>query len=167
MAEPGAKLRIEQPTLSPRTTRVWLNEQELSSCVTSVSLESGADRVTEATLTIAVGELEIDATVLVSLIGRTQDPALIEQAIRDLKQITSMRRPPSSQSQSDVAIRANKRSTRPAPVFGEIACDSRSRSARTRGSAVLSGVSMPTAPRPGAVATATMGSWWRGRMRRF
>jgi len=87
MAEPGAKLRIEQPTLSPRTTRVWLNEQELSSCVTSVSLESGADRVTEATLTIAVSELEIDAAVLVSLIGRTKDPALIEQAIRDLKQI--------------------------------------------------------------------------------
>ena len=57
MAEPGARLRIEQPTLSSRTTRVWLNEQE------------------------------IDAAVLVSLIGRTQDPALIEQAIRDLKQI--------------------------------------------------------------------------------
>lgn len=78
MAEPGAKLRIEQPTLSPRTTRVWLNEQEISNCLTSVSLEGGADRITEATLT---------ATVLVSLIGRTQDPALIEQAIRDLKQI--------------------------------------------------------------------------------
>lgn len=87
MAEPGAKLRIEQQSLRPNIMRVWLNEQELSSCVTSVSLEAGADRITKATLTIAVGELEIDATVLVSLIGRTQDPALIEQAIRDLKQI--------------------------------------------------------------------------------
>ena len=87
MAEPGARLRIEQPTLSSRTTRVWLNEQEISDCLTSVSLEWGSERVTEATLTIAVGDLEIDAAVLVSLIGRTQDPALIEQAIRDLKQI--------------------------------------------------------------------------------
>ncbi len=87
MAESGAKLRIEQQSLSPRTTRVWLNEQEISNCLTGISLEWRPDRVTEATLTIAVGELEIDATVLVSLIGRTQDPALIEQAIRDLKQI--------------------------------------------------------------------------------
>jgi hypothetical protein len=87
MAEPGAKLRIEQQSLGPYSTRVWLNEQEISNCLTSVSLEWGADCVTEATLTIGVRELEIDATVLVSLIGRTKDPALIEQAIRDLKQI--------------------------------------------------------------------------------
>jgi hypothetical protein len=85
MAEPGIKLRIEQPDLSPTSTRVWLNDQDISSGCRSVSLEWGADVVTEATITFSVRELEVDVRAIVGLIARAKDPAVFEDAIRILK----------------------------------------------------------------------------------
>jgi hypothetical protein len=84
MAEPGAKLRIEQRDLSPMSTRVWLNEQEITSSLMGLSLTWGPEQVTEATITIGVREVEIDAQTIVHLLARSQEPALLEHAIRTL-----------------------------------------------------------------------------------
>lgn len=84
-AEPGAKLRIEQSSLSPASTRVWLNDQDISGSCTRVALEWGTDTITEATITISVRELECGAQTLINLIATSRDPALLEDAIRTLK----------------------------------------------------------------------------------
>jgi hypothetical protein len=85
MAEPGAKLRIEQSSLNPKTTRVWLNDQDITGCLMGLSLVWGADTITEATITIGVRELECGAQTLVNLIATSRDPLLLEEAIRTLK----------------------------------------------------------------------------------
>ncbi len=82
---PGAKLRIEQSSFYPSTTRVWLNDQDISGFTSSVSLRWDAREITQATITIAVGELECGAQTLINLIAMSNDPALLEEAIRTLK----------------------------------------------------------------------------------
>lgn len=81
--ETGAKLRIEQSNLS--TTRIWLNDQDISGFTSSVSLVWDAKEFTKATITIIVGELECGAQTLINLLAMSQDPALLENAIRTLK----------------------------------------------------------------------------------
>lgn len=85
ITEPGAKLRIEQPSFSPMSTRVWLNDQDITSSLISMSLTWAAREVTEATITIGVNELECGAQTLINLIATSKDPALLEDAIRTLK----------------------------------------------------------------------------------
>jgi hypothetical protein len=81
----GAKLKIEQPGLGPHTTRVWLDDREITSVLQGLTVEWGPDRVTSATITIGISELECGAQTLVNLIAQSQDPVLLENAIRTLK----------------------------------------------------------------------------------
>jgi len=86
MAEPGAKLRIEQPTISPHSTRVWLNDQDITSCLQGIALQWKADDVTTATIAISVRELEIGAQTIVNMLAALRDPSALEQAIHTLEQ---------------------------------------------------------------------------------
>ena len=85
MEQLGAKLRIEQPDFGPTSTRVWLNDQNISKYCSKVSLEWDAAGFTKATITILVGELECGAQTMINLIALSRDPALLEGAIRTLQ----------------------------------------------------------------------------------
>jgi hypothetical protein len=63
----GAHLVVRSPNATGRTTRVWLNGQEISRCLQSVVLTITGDDVTKAVLTIGVDRVEIDAQTLAAL----------------------------------------------------------------------------------------------------
>src|ERR1035437_133992 len=70
MSEPGFKLKILQPSIDPRTIRIWLNGLELTgpgSGLTELSFNWNSRDVTSVGLKLLVGEVEIDAQTLAYL----------------------------------------------------------------------------------------------------
>ena len=70
--EPGLRLKIEQPKLSPHTARVWLNDLEISHGLQSLTLQWSAGEITMATLTIGIRELDMDAQTIAHLIAMAE-----------------------------------------------------------------------------------------------
>ncbi len=65
--EPGLKLKFEQPTLWPQSTRVWLEGAEISHGLQKLTLEWDAGEPTHATLVIGLTSVDMDAQTLVHL----------------------------------------------------------------------------------------------------
>ena len=65
--EPGLKLKVEQPTLSPHSTRVWLEGVEISHGLQKLTLEWDAGEPTHATLVIGLTSVDMDAQTLAHL----------------------------------------------------------------------------------------------------
>jgi hypothetical protein len=65
--EPGLKLKIEQRGIDPRTARVWLEGIEITQGLHELSVRWTTNEVTEATLTIGINSLELDARTLAAL----------------------------------------------------------------------------------------------------
>ena len=65
--EPGLRLKIEQPTLSPHSTRVWLDGLDISHGLQSLTLYWKSDELTMAELTIDIGEVDMDAQTIAHL----------------------------------------------------------------------------------------------------
>jgi len=63
----GAHLVVRSPEAHAHSTRVWLNGQEISKCLTAMSLTIGDGQVTHADLTIAVSHIDVDARTLAAL----------------------------------------------------------------------------------------------------
>ncbi|MGE4164222.1 MAG: hypothetical protein AB7G23_21070 [Vicinamibacterales bacterium] len=81
----GAHLVIRCPQGTGRTTRVWLNGQEQTRCLTAVTLNVAADDVTRAELSIRVDGLDIDAQSLAALAARLdpEEAAKLRAAINE------------------------------------------------------------------------------------
>lgn len=67
--EPGLRLKIEQPTLSPHSTRVWLDGLDISHGLQSLTLYWKSDEVTMAELTIGIREVDMDAQTIAHLVA--------------------------------------------------------------------------------------------------
>ena len=65
--EPGLRLKIEQPTLSPHSTRVWLDGLDISHGLQSLTVQWSMSEITMATLTIGIREVDMDAQTLAHL----------------------------------------------------------------------------------------------------
>jgi len=70
--EPGLRLKIEQPTLSPHSTRVWLDGLDISHGLQSLTLYWKSGEVTMATLTVAIREVDMDAQTIAHLIAMAE-----------------------------------------------------------------------------------------------
>lgn len=75
--EAGLPLRIEQESLSPRSTRIWLDGNEISNGLSKVSLSLSIDDLTTATLTILVNELVVDGRFIADLNALVRDDAQV------------------------------------------------------------------------------------------
>ncbi len=67
--EPGLRLKIEQPTLSPHSTRVWLDGLDISHGLQSLTVQWSMSEITMATLTIGIREVDMDAQTIAHLIA--------------------------------------------------------------------------------------------------
>ena len=67
--EPGLKLKVEQPTLWPQSTRVWLEGVEISHGLQSLTVQWSMSEITMATLTIGIREVDMDAQTIAHLIA--------------------------------------------------------------------------------------------------
>lgn len=63
----GAHLKIEQHDIHPTSTRVWLNGQDITTSLRSISVAWDKDDITQSTLVIGVRELEVDAETIANL----------------------------------------------------------------------------------------------------
>lgn len=61
------KLKLRQTDFSPRSFRAWLDDQEITSGLTGVTVEFAVDDLTVATLKVAVDDLDVDAETLAVL----------------------------------------------------------------------------------------------------
>jgi hypothetical protein len=63
------KLKVEQPTLWPQSTRVWLEGVEISHGLQSLTVQWSMSEITMATLTIGIREVDMDAQTIAHLIA--------------------------------------------------------------------------------------------------
>ena len=67
--EPGLRLKVEQPKLSPHSTRVWLDGLDISHGLQSLTVQWSMSEITMATLTIGIREVDMDAQTIAHLIA--------------------------------------------------------------------------------------------------
>ncbi len=67
MSKVGGHLTIESHGLHGHGARIWLDGQEISHCLTEVTVRIGRDAVTHAELSILVDRIEVDAQTLAAL----------------------------------------------------------------------------------------------------
>lgn len=91
--QPGLQLKIEQPELSPRSTRVWLEGIDISHALRELTFAWKPDELTELTLMISVREVDMDARTIAHLI------ALAEQKNKVDDTTTTTTRPEGAPSQ--------------------------------------------------------------------